>query len=241
MIDLSISEKLSTTYKSNQPFPYIVIDNFLPDFILKSCRNELLKHDIWYYDTVEFTQQFQQKKFYYPNHNTKKEEFETKLPITTLVLDYLNSSEFIGYLEKLTGHVGLHRDPSLMGGGIHRIKTGGKLSVHKDYQVHPESHEIRILNLLIYLNENWKSEWGGNLELWSLDVSHKVIEVEPLFNRAVIFDINNAPHGHPIPLKCPEDVDRLSLALYYFVDEKRYTEDGCFVMFYKDSEIGVTQ
>jgi hypothetical protein len=38
-----------------------------------------------------------------------------------------------------------------------------------------------------------------------------------------------------------EDVDRYSLALYYFVDETRYTEEGHMVRFYKDSEIGITQ
>lgn len=241
MIDLSIAEKLSTTYKSNKPFPYIIIDNFLPDFITKQCIGEIHGHDTWYYDGLDFVLEYQQNKFFYPKEDTTIEEFKSKLPITKLVLDYLNTPEFISFLERLTGHVGLHRDPVLMGGGIHRIKSGGKLSVHKDYQEHPESHEIRVLNLLIYLNENWKSEWGGNLELWSMDLSHKVVEVEPIFNRAVIFDINDAPHGHPIPLQSPEDVDRYSLALYYFVDETRYTEEGNMVRFYKDSEIGITQ
>ena len=240
MIDLTISDKLSTTYKSNKPFPYIIIDNFLPDFIAKECINEIHNHDLWYHDGLEFVQEYQQNKFFYPIEHTSLEEFKSKLPITKLVLDYLNTAEFIDYLGKLTGHKNLHRDPALMGGGIHRIKRGGKLSVHKDYQEHPESHEIRVLNLLIYLNQNWKSEWGGNLELWSMDLSHKVVEVEPLFNRAVIFDINDAPHGHPIPLNSPENIDRFSLALYYFVDETRYTEEGHMVRFFKDSEIGIT-
>lgn len=240
MIDLSLSEKLSTTYKTGQPFPYIVIDNFLPEFVLKTCKKEILNHDVWHYDTVEFTKEYQQNKFYYPNHQTTMEEFEKKLPITNMILNYLNSEEFIKFLSKLTGHTNLHRDPSLTGGGIHRIKRGGKLSIHKDYQEHPESHEIRVLNLLIYLNQNWKSEWGGNLELWSMDLSHKVVEVEPLFNRAVIFDINDAPHGHPLPLNSPENIDRFSMALYYFVDETRYTEEGHMVRFFKDSEIGIT-
>lgn len=240
MIDLSLSEKLSTTYKTGQPFPYIVIDNFLPDFLLKSCKEEILKHDEWYSDIVEFTKEFQHNKLYYPNHETKIEDFQKKLPITAMVLNYLNSDEFIVYLEKLTGHKNLHRDPLLLGGGIHRIKTGGKLSVHKDYEEHPDTHEVRVLNLLIYLNENWKSEWEGNLEFWSQDLSHKVVEIEPIFNRAVIFDINNAPHGHPIPLKTPNDVDRYSLAIYYFVDEKRYSDEGHYVVFYKDSDLGIT-
>lgn len=239
MIDLSLGKKLSTLYKSNAPYPYIVIDNFLPEYLIKTCKEEVFKHDIWHTDTVEFTKEYQHKKFYYPNYQTSISEFRSKLPITSFVLDYLNSQEFLKFLEELTGHTDLHRDPALMGGGIHRIKTGGKLAVHKDYQEHPETRKVRVLNLLIYLNENWKSEWGGNLELWSKDLTHKVVEIEPIFNRAVIFDISNAPHGHPKPLNSPEDTDRFSLALYYFTDEVGNTKDGPYVCFFKDSELGI--
>ena len=177
MIDYTLSDKLKVQYQTANPFPYIVIDNFLPEFILKKTKEEILKHDTWFSDNIEWTKPYQQKKFYYPGHDTKMDELSMKLPITNLVMDYLNSNEFIVFLEKITGFKKLYRDPILMGGGIHKIKRGGKLSIHKDYNEHPKTKKQRRINVLIYLNENWESSWGGNLELWSNDTWKKSVEM----------------------------------------------------------------
>jgi Rps23 Pro-64 3,4-dihydroxylase Tpa1-like proline 4-hydroxylase len=85
------------------------------------------------------------------------------------------------------------------------------------------------------LNKDWDKSWGSNLELWRKDLTSKVIEIEPLFNRAVIFNIEDAPHGHPHSLNCPENISRYSLALYYFVDKTPETPET--VIFYRDSEL----
>jgi hypothetical protein len=82
-------------------------------------------------------------------------------------------------------------------------------------------------------------EWGGNLELWGGDPWKKEIEIEPIFNRAVIFSIEDAPHGHPLPLKTPDDVSRYSLALYYFTDEE--VKNKHTVIFYKEEELGINE
>lgn len=241
MIDYTLSDKLKVQYQTANPFPYIVIDNFLPEFILKKTKEEILKHDTWFSDNIEWTKPYQQKKFYYPGHDTKMDELSMKLPITNLVMDYLNSNEFIVFLEKITGFKKLYRDPILMGGGIHKIKRGGKLSIHKDYNEHPETKKQRRINVLIYLNENWESSWGGNLELWSNDTWKKSVEIEPIFNRVVIFNIENAPHGHPTPLNCPDNIDRYSLALYYFTDNFLEDDLNKYVSFYDEEDLGITK
>ena len=42
-------------------------------------------------------------------------------------------------------------------------------------------------------------------------------KIQPLFNRCVIFNTcEGSYHGHPNPLSCPANVQRRSLALYYF-------------------------
>ena len=91
-----------------------------------------------------------------------------------------------------------------------------------------------INNLLIYLNKDWKQEWGGNLELWDKEYYKLDVSVEPLFNRAVIFTITSESlHGHPVPLNTPENVSRNSIALYYFTEVNPYKDDDePFVEFY---------
>ena len=48
MIDYTLSDKLKIQYQTAKPFPYIVIDNFLPEFLLKSCLEEIKKHKKWF-------------------------------------------------------------------------------------------------------------------------------------------------------------------------------------------------
>ncbi len=239
MIDYTLSDKLKIQYQTANPFPYIVIDNFLPDFLLESCLEEIKKHDEWYSNQEDWVGEYEKNKFYYPTYTTDMDEFKLKAPITNMITEYMNSTLFIKFLEKLTGFEKLYRDPVMMGGGIHKINKGGKLSIHIDYNQHPDEKWKRNLNLLLYLNKDWKSEWGGNLELWEKESWKKKLEIEPIFNRAVIFSIEDAPHGHPIPLNVPDEISRYSLALYYFTDEEVKDVDKHTVIFYKDEILGI--
>jgi hypothetical protein len=81
MIDYTLSDKFKVQYQTANPFPYIVIDNFLPESLLKSCINEIKKHDEWYSNQMGWVEEFQKNKFYYPNEATNMEDFAKKLPI----------------------------------------------------------------------------------------------------------------------------------------------------------------
>jgi hypothetical protein len=71
--------------------------------------------------------------------------------------------------------------------------------------------------LLLYLNRDWKEEYGGNLELWTRDMSRCIKRVLPVFNRCVVFSTTDFSfHGHPDPLTCPEGRTRKSVAMYYY-------------------------
>jgi len=219
MIDFTLSRKLKTNYQTSFPFPYIVIDDFFSYYRLSQCLEELKKNNHWSTNQAEWMNEFSVKKFWLPDEEEDISIVKSKVPITTSVIEYLTSPKFIKYLEELTGIKNLQKDPMLLGGGIHKINSGGHLSIHKDYNTNHKSGKRRKLNLLLYLNKDWDKSWGGNLELWNKNLTHKIVEVEPIFNRAVIFNIDDAPHGHPHPLNCPEDRSRYSLALYYFIDE----------------------
>jgi hypothetical protein len=108
-------------------------------------------------------------------------------------------------------------DNSLSGGGLHEIKKGGVLKVHTDFNKHPFKKLDRRLNVLIYLNKNWKKSYGGHLELWDKNMNKCMKKILPTFNTMVIFSTNDfTNHGHPNLLRCPKNISRKSIATYYF-------------------------
>ena len=66
------------------------------------------------------------------------------------------------------------------GGGLHQTMRGGHLNIHADFSTH-HVHEnwARRVNILLYLNEEWRDEWGGELELWDHDMTACQARVHP--------------------------------------------------------------
>jgi Rps23 Pro-64 3,4-dihydroxylase Tpa1-like proline 4-hydroxylase len=205
-------ERLRTEYQTASPYPHIVIDDFLEPTAAKSAMSEFppLDPDQWtnYLHVNE-------RKF----SNTDP---GTWGPVLQQVLDELNSPRFVQFVGELLGVDNLIADPSLEGGGLHQSTAGGFLNIHADYTVHPHNRKwLRRANIILYLNDDWQSEYGGALELWSADMKKCVESVYPVANRAVIFTTDATSfHGHPVPMRCPEGVARRSLALYYFTVEE---------------------
>ena len=136
-------------------------------------------------------------------------------------------------LSEITGISPLYPDIGLHGGGWHMSGKGGSLAMHLDYSIHPKMNLQRKLNLIIYLEEDYNPEWGGSLQFWSHDEENKkplnkIKEVEPIFNKAVLFDTTqHSWHGFPEPINPPRDKMRKSFAVYYMTDitstaEERY-------------------
>jgi hypothetical protein len=78
----------------------------------------------------------------------------------------------------------------------------------------------RRVNLILYLNPDWRDEWGGAIELWEGKMKRCAAKYSPLVNHALVFTTNEKSlHGFPDPLTCPEGESRKSLALYYYTVE----------------------
>ena len=224
MINFTVTEKEINEYNQAQPFPHIVIDNFLPPSILNGVIDDFRNHNDWGWDNSDYSKDHQVKKFFSPWNN----DGDATLPINTkLILNYFNSPDVISMLEKLTGIEGLIADPTLLGGGMHKIESGGKLSIHADSRKHAVTNNYRRINLLVYLNKDWNKEWGGSLQLWDKDMTTMVQDIQPLFNRVVIFNTGaDTYHGHPHPLNTPNGMSRISLALYYYTKETTDTDEN---------------
>jgi Rps23 Pro-64 3,4-dihydroxylase Tpa1-like proline 4-hydroxylase len=128
-----------------------------------------------------------------------------------------NSWPFIKVLENITGVKGLIPDPYFLGAGFHEIATGGHLSIHADFNHHKPMNLERRINVLIYLIKDWRSEYGGELELWDRKMQAAVQTVVPEFNRCVIFNTDSdSYHGNPSLVNHPAGISRRSIALYYY-------------------------
>jgi len=132
----------------------------------------------------------------------------------------LNSDVFVRFLEELSGFEALLTDPSMHACGYMKCEHGGFLDLHYDFSGHTRLPLKRCLNVLVYLNRDWRPEWGGQLELHSnddlSDPKHREVLVEPLFNRTVIFSTDRALHGHRRPIACPPGRARMLFSAFYY-------------------------
>lgn len=82
--------------------------------------------------------------------------------------------------------------------------------------------------MIVYLNQKWEKDWGGQIQFHQdpRSLTDEVVSIEPIFNRAVIFETNNHSwHGFP-PINLPEaqqHISRKSFALYYYTQSRTAT------------------
>jgi Rps23 Pro-64 3,4-dihydroxylase Tpa1-like proline 4-hydroxylase len=205
----AIAESRKNEYSNASPFPHIMIEDFMDANLLHEVCSEFPEQN-----RSDWNQMIDkdQKKF-------SANKTELLGPATRKVLHFLNSREIINFLESLTGISGLIPDPHLAGGGLHELREGGFLKIHADFNWHKQLRLDRRINLLVYLNEDWKPEYEGCLELWDTSMKAKVAEYLPTFNRCVIFNTtNNSYHGNPVPVACPAGRSRRSIAMYYYTN-----------------------
>jgi hypothetical protein len=207
-----VGKDLAETYQHARPFPHIVVDDFLDPVVLRDVLGGYPSQE----GKIFFNRDQERLKFQY-------HPLECESQLVRNLLAELNGQAFLGFLEEMTGIEGLISDPYYSGGGLHETVKGGHLSVHADFNIHKKMKLERRLNLLVYLNDDWRPEYGGNLELWDREMKGCEVRVAPVLGRAVIFSTNlDSYHGHPDPLTCPPERSRRSIATYYYTS----LEDG---------------
>ena len=194
----------------SKPFYYLCIDNFLPiqmaDNLLRCYPNPQLDGWIETNYTTQINKQRCESGF--------PEPIDEFFSLTAM-------PEFTRLISEITDINNLIPDPNQIGGGMHQILPGGFLDVHIDFNFHPELKLHRQLNLLLYLNKDWKREYEGCLELWDMKDNKQIENIAPVFNRAILFNTNQISyHGHPKPFKAPAPITRKSLAVYYYTKER---------------------
>lgn len=211
-----IATAQASVYPNNKPFPHIVLDDFISDELLEI----LLKG----FPPPDPELQTRDNTAYANDKPVQKNKIGIRTDLLLdsqirLLLWELQSQTFIRFLEKLTGIQHLLADPAMRGGGTHQTLPGGMLQLHADFNIHPDYKLDRRINLLLYLNKDWREEYGGVLELWNPDVTQCEKRVLPIAKRCVIFNTDSTSwHGHPVPVNTPDGSSRKSIALYYYTN-----------------------
>jgi hypothetical protein len=140
--------------------------------------------------------------------------------------ELIASQEFLDLMSDVTGIPGLLPDAAHYGGGTHENRHGQDLDPHVDFNYDEPQKLHRRLNLIVYLNKDWKADWGGSLEIHSnprRPLENQVRSYQPSFNRAVVFETNEYSwHGFPkIELPAEErHRSRKSISIYLYTRDR---------------------
>ena len=223
-----IVERHRGRFQTAEPFPHLSFDDFLPPDVIAKLVEEFPKPEDpnWEFHGPGPTERREER------HLDKLAQSNDQFfpPFIRHFMSQLLSQTFLHFLEALTGYDNLIPDPTYNHCGLHSTGSGGRLMIHTDFDRHPfaDRRIIQVLNLILFLNPDWKEEYGGHLELRTAEREEHT-QILPIANRVVLFYPGpKSFHGHPEPLTCPLDLRRNSLALYYYrlADPNAEVEDA---------------
>ncbi len=204
-------EELKLQFLNASPFPHIAIDNFADE-------EKLLKLLELIPDPADGTIN-RSRDYMFAKNKFEKSSFKDISHEFQDMYDELVSERFTNLIKNITGE-DVFIDVSFHGGGIHQGGQDSFLDMHVDFNYHPVHNDwFRNLNILLYLNKDWKEEYKGQLKLKNKNTG-EYKEVEPLFNRCVImFTRDYTLHGYD-KINFPLGQYRRSIASYAYTLDK---------------------
>jgi hypothetical protein len=209
--------ELRNAFAAAQPFPHVVIDNCL----VGDARERLSDFPPPSWAHWNLASEGYQK--------AKRSCADIKVIPSACaeLIRECNEPEFLSTVERITGIGQLIADPYLEGGGLHASSEGGVLVPHTDFHHYERLHLFRVINLIIYLNEDWSEVDGGPLQLYRRGQRAPVVTITPSFGRAVIFKTDDQSiHGFSTPVAPGKW--RKSVAIYYYTSREsvEFAGDG---------------
>jgi hypothetical protein len=209
--------ELCERFRGARPFRHVVIDDFLTPAFCRDVCDTFPKFE----DGASLNEDGQ------PGGKSTQDKVRNLGPSYQQLDDLVKSPEFLGLVEQITGVPKLCYDPWYFGGGTHENRAGQDLDPHVDFNYHPITRQHRRLNLIIYLNEEWRDSWGGSLQLhrdpYLEPEQDEIVTVTPLMNRCVVFETSERSwHGFQriSPPADRPDLSRKSFAVYFYTDSR---------------------
>jgi prolyl 3-hydroxylase /prolyl 3,4-dihydroxylase len=197
-----------------QPFPHMIIRQVFKDTsLLHRARGELQK--LLIHTRSSDLYRFTQTDALIPHSDDKKnvDDSTTSMitlsshPTVTILTKALYSTTWVNRLRRIS-HLELDQRP---------IDLSGQCYQQHDYLLcHDDRLEGRRLAFILYLvDEDWREEDGGHLELFSIDGDGQPLEVSrrilPVFNSFVFFEVTPISY-HQVAEILSTDRQRISLS-----------------------------
>ena len=205
---------LQKQYRSHPGYSLLTLDNFLPSQVVQEMSQELESIPL------DHCKHFTRKGSCMYEHNKLEDT-----PIADAVVHALHSSPFVKWLQEVTDTIDLIPDPHLIGAGYMKSFKGDSLKIHTDFNWNEQLRLHRMLSVVIYLNEDWQEEWGGQLNFYDLERKNVLTKVPVGPGNVVIWNYNNlAFHGYPDPMTCPEGISRKGIRFFYYVSNAQHDD-----------------
>ena len=204
-------EKLRADYLLAKPFPFLVIDNF--------C--DAAKLEQLYLDIPRLTNK--SRDYMFAHNKFEKANYKELGPLFMEYYKDLRSDEMNDFLSFIANEE-VFVDPANHGGGLHQGQKNSFLDMHLDFNYHPlHTNWYRNMNLLLYLNKDWRPEYRGHLKLVDLRSGDKK-ELSVPFNRMIIQQTRAYTlHGYDMT-NFPEGKYRTSIATYAYTVHQHHVE-----------------
>ena len=184
---------------SNMVWPYKIwiIDNFLEKKVIDNIDENWVSQDsgLWGsgYAEVDGKKNILEEGMMWLN------DYKLMPEEISYVLKYFHTDDFTNKLSVLTRTKDLITDKSRNWSGMRTMLPNSHQLIHSDARTHPENGLRRELTCLLYVNKNYdRKRDEGCYEVWDDDMKEKVHEIEPLYNRFVVFrNSDTAHHGVP--------------------------------------------
>lgn len=198
------AEELAAEFRAAQPFPLVLIDDFLDPATAEKLLEEFPEPDA-----------MPKSRDYMFGDKHELSSVAEQGPKCRAFYDAIMSEKFRQFICTLTGK-DLFVDPAFHGGGFHQSGDGGFLDTHVDFNVHPlHPNWRRTLNVLLYLNKDWQPSYDGRL-LIKASPDGEPRAIEPLFNRGLIMVTDDHTYHGFKKMSLPPGVTRKSIATYAY-------------------------
>lgn len=167
-------------FMSAEPFPHIVLDDFLDAEFYASIKNDL----------GQIGSSGSGRSFNTVVEEKKWISLNSSLPDSIRkIVEALGTSESITNMHALSGIESLvsTTNGNTKLANYHVMEPGGILGSHVDHSWEPELGIPHVLNTIIYLNDEWEDKDGGATVLFDRSGSKVIKRVPYKGNRAVIF------------------------------------------------------